>query len=277
MADASQLDELVGFLSRSTPVQAMDVALDYVVGLTGSADGLTMLRSHHKILFALLDLLEVEKLPSMDLVFRALVNISADSELKVHLTSQSLEYLLAAVLRRDYVFADGACMILSNVTREEAGACMLSDVMLRSTAAEDVVPELVNAFCDLSYNTAKCTLDYMATLLANITQVPAVRLKLTHKDRCLLQQLLPFTGYQASKVRRGGIIGVIRNCCFDPGVLNGEREREREGGGRGREGGTDRHLPYTTDSKSTIHSCTRVFPRRRSVSGKVGSGPRRAE
>lgn len=33
--------------------------------------------------------------------------------------------------------------------------------------------------------------------------------------RCVIQRLLPFTQYQASAVRRGGIIGTLRNCCFD--------------------------------------------------------------
>lgn len=35
--------------------------------------------------------------------------------------------------------------------------------------------------------------------------------------RCVLQRLLPFTQYQASVVRRGGVIGTLRNCCFDHG------------------------------------------------------------
>lgn len=34
-------------------------------------------------------------------------------------------------------------------------------------------------------------------------------------DLCPLQRLLPFTEYSDSVIRRGGIIGTIRNCCFD--------------------------------------------------------------
>lgn len=33
--------------------------------------------------------------------------------------------------------------------------------------------------------------------------------------RCVIQRLLPFTQFQASVVRRGGVIGTLRNCCFD--------------------------------------------------------------
>ncbi|XP_065197076.1 protein HGH1 homolog [Sycon ciliatum] len=213
MAD---LDELIGFLVPNTPSQIQDIALDYVVGLTASADGFKILLDNHKVLFALLDLLEVDALPSKDLVFRALVNMSADAALKRQFTSQSLETLLDGVLSPGYVFADGACMILCNVTREEAGARMLWDIMARGGRQAEKLAELVDAFCNISFNTVKGTLDYAATLLSNVTQVPEARLALIDKQRCLLQRLLPFTGYQASKVRRGGIIGVVRNCCIDP-------------------------------------------------------------
>lgn len=33
--------------------------------------------------------------------------------------------------------------------------------------------------------------------------------------RCVFQRLLPFTQYQASVIRRGGVVGTLRNCCFD--------------------------------------------------------------
>lgn len=38
---------------------------------------------------------------------------------------------------------------------------------------------------------------------------------LMDKDRSVIQRLLPFTEYASSLVRRGGIIGTLKNCCFD--------------------------------------------------------------
>jgi hypothetical protein len=32
------------------------------------------------------------------------------------------------------------------------------------------------------------------------------------------QRLLPFTQYEDSRMRRGGVIGALRNCCFDAEV-----------------------------------------------------------
>lgn len=38
---------------------------------------------------------------------------------------------------------------------------------------------------------------------------------LTDRDKRLIQRLLPFTEYADSELRRGGIVGTLRNCCFD--------------------------------------------------------------
>ena len=35
------------------------------------------------------------------------------------------------------------------------------------------------------------------------------------KERSVIQRLLPFTEYAGSLVRRGGIAGTLKNCCFD--------------------------------------------------------------
>lgn len=35
------------------------------------------------------------------------------------------------------------------------------------------------------------------------------------RESPLIQKLLPFTEYKDSIVRRGGVVGTLRNCCFD--------------------------------------------------------------
>lgn len=35
------------------------------------------------------------------------------------------------------------------------------------------------------------------------------------RDRSVIQRLLPFTEYADSIVRRGGIVGTLKNCCFN--------------------------------------------------------------
>lgn len=43
--------------------------------------------------------------------------------------------------------------------------------------------------------------------------------------RCVVQRLLPLTQYPDSTVRRGGVVGTLRNCCFE------HREWRRQGVG----------------------------------------------
>lgn len=35
------------------------------------------------------------------------------------------------------------------------------------------------------------------------------------KNHCVIQRLLPFTEYYDDTVRRGGIVGTLKNCCFE--------------------------------------------------------------
>lgn len=35
-----------------------------------------------------------------------------------------------------------------------------------------------------------------------------------------LQRLVSFTDYKDSAVRRGGVIGLIKNCCFETGKVS---------------------------------------------------------
>jgi len=37
------------------------------------------------------------------------------------------------------------------------------------------------------------------------------------RGRCVIQRLLPYTEYEHSHIRRGGVVGTLRNCCFDTG------------------------------------------------------------
>lgn len=42
--------------------------------------------------------------------------------------------------------------------------------------------------------------------------------------KILLKRLLPYTTYLRSNIRRGGIIGALKNCCFDFGNSNNKIE-----------------------------------------------------
>ena len=58
-------------------------------------------------------------------------------------------------------------------------------------------------------------LHYLGPFLSNLSQLASIRKSILDRDGCVVQRLLTFTEYRASKVRRGGIMGTLRNCCFD--------------------------------------------------------------
>ena len=54
--------------------------------------------------------------------------------------------------------------------------------------------------------------------MSNLSQLLDAREELLANCCSLLSRLLPFTEYLGSTVRRGGVIGAIRNCCFDVSI-----------------------------------------------------------
>jgi hypothetical protein len=74
---------------------------------------------------------------------------------------------------------------------------------------------LVDAFCVVRTK-PKPKLDFLANVIFNVTQhVEGRRLLMLHAgEGCVLQRLVPFMSH-ASDIRRGGIVGAVRNCCFE--------------------------------------------------------------
>lgn len=154
---------------------------------------------------------------------KALVNISADDEARATLLpldeneSRQDAYnlfprLYKAVLDPNLQWADGACMILSNLTHCRFWICHIATKLMESVTGID---RLVYAFCSVSYNKKGCTLEYLASLFCNLTQLSSMRQYILDKKKCLIQMLVPFIEYAKTPIQRTGIIGLVRNCCFD--------------------------------------------------------------
>ena len=150
----------------------------------------------------------------------AVVNLTAEHETcsKV-LTYQTepdfLTFLLQYILKPDSVFADIACQILSNMSRFEGCAAKIIRTMVdkKETVGFD---KLIQVFCRENYNKF-AKLHYLGPLLSNLTQIKDARLALLDKEHYVIQRLLPYTEYSDSLVRRGGIVGALKNCCFETG------------------------------------------------------------
>ena len=79
--------------------------------------------------------------------------------------------------------------------------------------------KLIQVFCRENYNKF-AKLHYLGPLLSNLTQIKDARLALLDKEHYVIQRLLPYTEYADSLVRRGGIVGALKNCCFETGETN---------------------------------------------------------
>ncbi|XP_026206068.1 protein HGH1 homolog [Anabas testudineus] len=212
MLSDSEAAELLSFLTHSTRPDVKDRAIEYILGLSGHRDGCRFLRSKPDLLVALFTLTSDPSIAVVKDCYRIFINLSADETLhQVLLTDvKVLPVLLKNLLDPEYWFSDQICTILSNLTRHEKTCKTVFRVL-----QEDVgLAKLVEIFCTEDYN-KKAKLHYLGPLLSNLTQLPDARNYMMDKERCVVQRLLPYTQYQASVVRRGGVIGTLRNCCFD--------------------------------------------------------------
>ncbi|CAD6237335.1 GSCOCG00002258001-RA-CDS, partial [Cotesia congregata] len=117
------------------------------------------------------------------------------------------------ILDKDNSLADQCCMILSNMTRPAALVDRIVSLIEKADCKWD---KIVYAFAYADkYNTKGAKLHYLGPTLSNLSQSPIVRSRLMDRDLLIIHKLLPFVEYKDSLVRRGGIVGTLKNCCFD--------------------------------------------------------------
>ncbi|XP_075881269.1 protein HGH1 homolog isoform X2 [Nelusetta ayraudi] len=212
MLNDSKITELLSFLTIGTRADVKDEATGYLLGLSGNSDGCSFLCSKPDLLTALFALTHDPSTAVVKQCYFIFVNLSAVEASHQVLVEdlKVLPELYKNLMDPDYLFSDQICSIFSNLSRNEDTCKTVFKVLQEEVG----LPKLVDIFCTEGFN-KHAKLNYMATLLSNLTQLPEARNLMLDKDRCVIQRLLPFTQYQASVVRRGGVIGTLRNCCFD--------------------------------------------------------------
>ncbi|XP_023271986.1 protein HGH1 homolog [Seriola lalandi dorsalis] len=212
MLSDSEAAELVSFLTLGTRADVKGQVTEYILGLSGHRDGCRFLHSKPDLLVALFTLTSDPSVAIVKDCYHILINLSADETLHQVLVAdvKVLPVLLKNLMDPEYLFSDQICTILTNLSRHEK-TCK---TVLKVLQEEVGLAQLVEIFCTEGYN-KRAKLHYLGPLLSNLTQLPEARNYMMDKDRCVVQRLLSFTQYQASAVRRGGVIGTLRNCCFD--------------------------------------------------------------
>ena len=212
---AAHLAELLSFLNLTTRLDLKSTALQYVLGMTGSEEGRSLIKNSQEVTRLLLDLTTDEQPVIAKDAHLALLNLSAVDEIAEHLIaigaiSRFLDFLVDPKCSQ----IDHICMILSNLTRLEKGADAFVKAIM--TEGKPSLYQLVDIF-DRTGSNKDANFHYLATVFSNITQISAARQLFLDHSKCIIPRLLPYTQFQDSVIRRGGVVGLLRNICFEVG------------------------------------------------------------
>ncbi|XP_060897256.1 protein HGH1 homolog [Labrus mixtus] len=212
MLSESEAAELLSFLGPGTRLDVKGQATGYILGLSAHSDGCRFFRSKPDLLKAMFALTSDPSIAIVKDCYHVFINLTADETLHQVLVADVniLPVLLKNLQDPEYPFSDQICTILSNLSRHKKTCKTVFKVLQEGVG----LAQLVEIFCTEGYN-KKAKLHYLGPLLSNLTQLPEARNYLLDKDRCVVQRLLHFTQFQGSVVRRGGVIGTLRNCCFE--------------------------------------------------------------
>ncbi|XP_004600008.2 protein HGH1 homolog [Ochotona princeps] len=216
-AHGAEAAELLPFLAPGARADLQTAAARHVLALTGSEPGRALLAGQAELMRALAELAAAPApAPARD-ASRALVNLAADPSLHALLLAADPGLparLLGRALDPQWPWADEAAAVLANLSRESAPCATLLEALTGAAPEGSGLERVVRALCTPGYN-ARAPLHYLGPLLSNLSQRPAARSFLLDPDRCVVQRLLPLTQHPDSSVRRGGVVGTLRNCCFE--------------------------------------------------------------
>ncbi|XP_046839989.1 protein HGH1 homolog isoform X2 [Xenia sp. Carnegie-2017] len=208
-----QLNKLVSFLTLSSKEDCKVLALEYLLGLTESHDGLEMLERNQNLVDKIVELTKDKSERVQKDAWLFVLNASGVETIAHELGDKNyFEFLIRHVVDKQCKFSDIIAMLLSNLTLTEKGCetCLKS----MENSPQKIFNNLLNALITENYN-EDCNLHHLAAFILNMTRIKKVRLSILDKSGNFISNLLPYIGYEKSVVRRRAVVGIIRNCCFE--------------------------------------------------------------
>ncbi|RUS72988.1 hypothetical protein EGW08_019253 [Elysia chlorotica] len=208
--------EMLPFLKKDARPDLKSIALRFILETTGSKDGRDFIGEGTKFLSAISDLTSDTNGDIAKDAYFCLINLSTEDTIAwkiMNLPDKLVLNILHRVLKPDCQHADEATSIVANVTRLPSCAKMLAQQILASDS-KVTMEGIINVLCHVKFN-KNASLHYIGPILANLTQVSDIRKLIMDRQRCIMQKLLPFTEFKDSLIRRGGIVGALKNCCFE--------------------------------------------------------------
>ncbi|KAJ0677628.1 putative protein HGH1, armadillo-like helical, protein Hgh1 [Helianthus annuus] len=210
---ANEMEELINFLSSPSP-QVKKAAVDIVRGLTGSEDGLQSLATYSKTVLPSLSRLLAENKEVSEPAAEALVNLSQNSVLAAKMIEMGLIKITMDVLYKQGCEIVGPLvMLLVNLTQLDAGVESLLQVGDEKVQGLYVM-KLVRSFCTSSSEKEDDPFGHVGSILVNVSKTKAGRTLLLDPKRGLLKQIIRQFD-STSLLRKQGVSGTIRNCCFE--------------------------------------------------------------
>ncbi|KAJ0674230.1 putative protein HGH1, armadillo-like helical, protein Hgh1 [Helianthus annuus] len=210
---ANEMEELINFLSSPSP-QVKKAAVDIVRGLTGSEDGLQSLATYSKTVLPSLSRLLAENKEVSEPAAEALVNLSQNSDLAAKMIEMGLIKITMDVLYKQGCEIVGPLvMLLVNLTQLDAGVESLLQVGDEKVQGLYVM-KLVRSFCTSSSEKEDDPFGHVGSILVNVSKTKAGRTLLLDPKRGLLKQIIRQFD-STSLLRKQGVSGTIRNCCFE--------------------------------------------------------------
>ncbi|XP_054808202.1 uncharacterized protein LOC129310398 isoform X3 [Prosopis cineraria] len=210
---ATELEELIGFLSSPSP-QITKVAVDIVRGLTGSDDGLQSLAKYAKTVLPSLSQLLAGPKEVSEPAAEALVNLSQNSNLAAEMVHLGMIKTAMDVLcKPECTITRLLVMLLVNLTQLDAGSTYLlqtDDDKMHGL----YVMKLVRSFCRTTHEGHDGPFEHVGSILVNISKQQAGRKLLLDPRRGLLKQIIRQFDSNSS-LRKKGVFGTLRNCCFE--------------------------------------------------------------
>ncbi|CAO3607323.1 unnamed protein product [Cunninghamella echinulata] len=219
-----QVLELLEFLHQPS-LEVRAIALHHIVGFTPETS------EYRPLLISKKDTLckDLKKLAQEDPItahdaIKGLINLSGDPRIQEELDDiDFIKYVCRVITTPKAVLADLACMLLSNMTKNENVCVKLLDAkteplpeLINSTRLMDHLVEAFHKGVKMEYNT-EANFNFLASVFSNLSGLRHGRVYFLSDGQ---DNVVPITKIQIftedeNVIRRGGVDTVIKNCCFE--------------------------------------------------------------
>lgn len=208
------ITELISFLKPSSRENIRIAATEQILGLTASEDGKKLLQQRDDFIAALIQLMNEPNTRIKKNVIQSIINLSSDEESSIRLLSiadgslaKGLLHLV--MLHQPVELVEVSCMALSNLSRWKPCGKIIWQALQQN---EDIggLEKLITLTCQ-----DNPSFDHLCLVLCNLSQHDDVRRELLKSEKNFFKQMLGSVAHSKSSFRRQGIVGAVKNCCFD--------------------------------------------------------------